>query len=191
MSKTLSDISFAELLPASIAADETIQAAAQTLDAELKAIHGEIDNILIWSRIDELDEPLLSYLAWQLHVEYWRPEMILLEKREMLRQAFMLHMTKGTPGAVENALAAAVKSIGLARVQEWFEYGGSPYYFKVAVDIIGELVGDGLQDELLRIIAFYKNCRSQLEAIEYNLSASGEAPTWAGALYAGEIITTQ
>jgi phage tail P2-like protein len=190
MSKALADISFVDLLPASIASDETMTAAARMLDTELGSIEGQISNILIWSRIEELQEPMLSYLAWQLHVDYWRPDMILLEKRDLLKRSFMLHSVKGTPGAIEDAMAAAVKSIGSARVVEWFEYGGDPYHFKVSVDIIGELIGGNLENELLRIIAFFKNCRSRLDAIEYNLSAKGEVPAWAGVLYAGEIITT-
>ena len=189
MSKALSDISFAELLPDSIAQDETMQAAAQMLDGELSAIEDEISNALIWSRIDELQEPLLSYLAWQLHVEYWRPEMILAEKREMIKKAFILHSTKGTPGGIENAMAAAVQGVGGAYVEEWFEYAGDPFHFKVVVDIIGELVGDDLEEELLRIVNVYKNLRSQLDGFEYNLSASGEVPAMASQIYAEEVVS--
>ena len=57
------------ILPQSLTSDEKIVAAAQSLDAELKKLSGEIKEVLHLPRLDELNSDVLDHLAWQYHVD--------------------------------------------------------------------------------------------------------------------------
>jgi len=185
MAKSLSDISFVDLLPDSISGDPTIKAAAQALDSVLAQTTADIDLIAIWSRIDEIEEPLLSTLAWELHVDYWDKDWPDSAKRATIKKAYILHMRKGTPAAVEEALKAAV---GAGAVEEWFEYAGAPGYFKVHVDLVTSGVDADSWDDMTKLINEYKNTRSWLDALLVYLTAYGSR-VLATTLLSGETVT--
>ncbi|WP_419783466.1 phage tail protein I [Maridesulfovibrio sp.] len=100
----LSTLNFVELLPSSIAGDPQFKAAAQVLDKQLKAVAECIPAVQIYSRIDELEEPVLSLLAWQFHVDYWKADWPLEVKREAVKSSIKIHKYKGTPWAVKESL---------------------------------------------------------------------------------------
>lgn len=69
-------------------------------------------------------------------------------------------------GAVEKAASAVYPN---TRVQEWFEYGGEPYRFKLDVGL-GEFEWDRERHKrLMWGLGYYKNLRSHLEAVEYHV----------------------
>lgn len=185
MSKDLTVTPFASLLPPSIAHDERMQAAAQVLDAELGRINQDTETILIWSRLDEIEEPLLSTLAWELHVDHWDDTWSLDAKRETVKNAYILHMYKGTPGAVELAVASVV---GNGLVEEWYEYGGEQGYFRVHVDLISRGMDADTWDDMTLLINQYKNTRSWLEGVLITLQGQG-LQFLAPALIGGETLT--
>ncbi len=159
MSKTLTDISFLDLLPASISSDPVIVAAARALDGELAKTTANINAINIWSRIDEIEEPLLSMLAWELHVDYWDQAWPDSAKRETIKKAYILHMIKGTPAAVVEAIKTVWND---AEIEEWFEYDGAPGYFRAYTD---ETLSAEMIDRFVEMINAYKNCRSWLDKL--------------------------
>jgi len=185
MAKSLAEIKFIDLLPASISGDPTIIAAAHALDSVLAQTTANIALINIWSRIDEIEEPLLSTLAWELHVDYWDQTWPASAKRATIKKAYILHMRKGTPEAIEKALSAAV---GAGTVEEWFEYGGAPGYFKVHVDLATSGANAKSWDDMTRLIKEYKNTRSWLEALLVSLTASGSR-VLSSAVISGETVT--
>lgn len=124
--KRLGDISFSDLLPHSIAADPTVAAAAETLNALLRRTTTTIPNLLLWARLKRdqaaLIPPLarlaeaagglkphptecLELLAWQLHVDFRdvATDDRMLEK--FILDSIPWHRLKGTPAAVEQALS--------------------------------------------------------------------------------------
>lgn len=185
MAKSLTDIKFIDLLPASISGDPAIMAAAQALDSVLAQTTANIESINIWSRIDEIEEPLLSSLAWELHVDYWDKSWPDSAKRATIKKAYPLHMRKGTPEAVEKALSAAV---GAGVVEEWFDYGGNPGYFKVHVDLVTSGATAKSWGDMTRLIKEYKNTRSWLEALLVSITAYGTRMV-ASAVMSGETVT--
>ncbi len=126
MSKTISHIKFAELLAPSIAGDPKVAAAAESLDALVRRTTLAVPNLLIWARLDRqaglLIPPLarvaeaagglkphnttgLELLAWQLHVDF-RDVATTDEMLEaFVRNSIPWHRIKGTPRAIEEALA--------------------------------------------------------------------------------------
>jgi len=132
-------------------------------------------------------EALLPWLAWALSVDNWDASWPAQIKRDVIAESLELHRHKGTPWAVERALIVAGSPN--ARVEEWFEYGGQPGYFKVVVDVEGEGVSGALEAKLLKTIERFKNCRSWLDLLEYNLSAIGNVPAYAIGLQSAEVVT--
>ncbi|KAH0479799.1 MAG: hypothetical protein KVP17_002333 [Porospora cf. gigantea B] len=100
----LVDFNFPSLLPSSIADDPQFKASAQVLDEQLKAVTAAIPQTLIYARIDELKEPLLSLLAWQFHVDHWESDWDLDIKRKAVKTSIKMHKHKGTPWAVKESL---------------------------------------------------------------------------------------
>ena len=133
---------------------------AELLTARLR----EIDLLRIYTRIDELDEEMLDILAYDFKVDWWDPNYTVEEKRQTLKDSWLVHKKMGTKAAVEAAISAIYPA---TKVQEWFEYGGKPYWFKLQIDLSGVLPNPEGHARVLNRVNFYKNLRSHIEEIEY------------------------
>ncbi len=149
-----------KLLPISIAGDPKISAMAEACDKELSQVFQDINTVYIYSRIDELPEPVLDLLAWQFHVEGYELAKTIEEKRALVKSAIELHRFKGTQYALHKVLSALNLS---GEIKEWFEYGGEPYRFKIDLGIQDREITTELRDKLLQLINEYKNEHSWLE----------------------------
>lgn len=155
-----------DILPPNILADEKLYAAAEALDLQLKALSNDAWQVLHIPRLDELNHDVLDNLAWQFHVDHYEPSTMSLDvKRNLIRQSIAWHKIKGTPASVENFLGA----FGInAEVQEWWEYGGEPYFFKLKLSDIAYMGDDG--DTFTRLIYAAKNERSWLDRFIFDLT---------------------
>jgi len=168
-----------ELLPLSLQNDENIRALAEVFEKGYEEIQKHIINVLIYSRIDELPEEILDLLAWQFHIEGYELAETVEEKRNFVRNAIELHRHKGTPYAIKKVLEA----LGLeGRIQEWFEYGGEAYRFKVEVNSTTKQITAELRDTLIKLINKYKNVRSWLEEIALTYLSRGAVYISAGCM---------
>ena len=159
--KDIANTTLSDILPPPIADDEEMAVLAEVVDEEIARAVAEIKKLNFLSRIDELEEPLLSYLAWQFHVDYWPDDFTLAQKRTAVKRSLIRHMKKGTPAAVEEAVAEVM---GDATVTEWFEYGGEPYRFKI--ETTGSIpTYNAFERVLLPVIERTKNERSRLEGV--------------------------
>lgn len=156
---------FSEIIPATLAADEKIMAAARYLDEELARLSDAVKNVLHLPRLDELSSEVLDHLAWEYHVDNYSADYEEEIKRKMIRESIYLHRIKGTPAAVILALKAFSNTPELS---EWFEYEGAPYFFKVILRDLRDVGDDG--EALLRTIFDSKNVRSWLEEILFDFS---------------------
>lgn len=103
----LRDVSFADLLPGSVAGSPDIHAAARALDNELKQVRRDMDKVLVYHRLDDLEGDVLNLLAWQFNVDFFDMDLPDTQKRECIRESIAWHKKKGTQWAVETALANA------------------------------------------------------------------------------------
>ena len=153
-------------LPPALAQDEAMKALAGSLARLLAAQPQEIDKLAVYPHVDRLDGPLLDILAQDFKVDWWDSDYSTAEKRRTLSASWQVHKTLGTRAAVEKAASAVYPN---TRVQEWFEYGGEPYRFKLDVGL-GEFEWDRERHKrLMWGLNFYKNLRSHLEAVEYHV----------------------
>lgn len=129
MAKNLLSLQLLDILPSSISPDPQVAAICRALDPELQSVSRDIREALILSRIDELPEPVLDLLAWQLHVDFYEPtELSIAKKRALVKGSIAWHRKKGTPWAVKKIL----EDLGVeARILEWYDIGTEPYTFAV------------------------------------------------------------
>ncbi|AVK80656.1 phage tail protein I [Campylobacter fetus] len=84
--------------------------------------------------------------------------------RKLIKNAFIIK--KGTVESIKVALKSFFAG---ASIEEWFEYGGEPYFFRVKVLLDG--MSFNSWDRLESIVGSYKNVRSVLDSIKIELQA--------------------
>lgn len=171
MLKDIQSVSLLDILPSNLLEDAQIYAAAKSLDDELQRVTMACREVLHLSRIDELPEAVMDLLAWQWHVDFYEPlGLDIATKRRLIKESIAWHRTKGTPAAVEKMIKA---TWGSANIEEWFEYGGSPGYFRV--DIATE---ETIREEDIPIVAkaveTNKNVRSLLDTVNFQRGNSAD-----------------
>lgn len=174
-----------DLLPPNLRSDPDIIAASQGADIEFKPLVSSIKNVLTFADIDNACSEVVDNLAWELHADFYDTSLLLETRRELAKNALIQHMLKGTPAAVENAI---VTVFGRSWLEEWYEYGGNPYYFRVNVEATKQGASEADLAMLDRLIEAYKNKRSWLEKVNVFLTTHGSM-YYAGCTNAGEQTT--
>ncbi|MNO15529.1 Phage tail protein [compost metagenome] len=154
-------IKLLDILPANLRNDPALQAAALAIQNELQVTIEATYKLSIWDRLDRLSSNEVDELAWQLHVDFYNVELPIEQRRGLVKNAIRFHRRKGTPAAVEELVATI---FGSGKVEEWFEYGGEPGYFKVTTE--DPTATNERAQEFLAAINSVKNVRSWLESIE-------------------------
>lgn len=152
MNKPLSDTELIELLPSSIANDEDARAMALALQPEIDDVDALIPLLEIYKRIDELPEQILFLLAWEnkMHGPEWVLAQTIEDKRNLVKNSFELNKRRGTRWAVERIFEILRLK---ADIVEWYEEGGAPATFRIAIlDVSGRGILESefvLLDELI------------------------------------------
>lgn len=165
----IKDYNIADNLPVSLDRDNT-RDVAKVIDEKLHEIDMMTELCDIYPRIDKLSSNLIDALAIQLHVDFYKTTLPLEVRRTLVKNSILWHMKKGTKFAVEGVVSAA---FDLSTVQEWFEYGGEPYHFKITTECV--TTEKGVLDELRRAVDSVKNVRSWLDRIEFLLHLEDDA----------------
>lgn len=160
---TLDDYKIRDNLPSSIDR-QNIRDLAEVLDVKLQEINAMSEIVLLYPRIDELPENLIDALADQFHVDFYDASMSLQQKRTVVKKSIAWHRRKGTPSVVEEMVRTVFES---AHVEEWFEYNGKPYFFRVTL-ITAPLTDKAVLDRLVDAIDKTKNVRSWLEYVQFS-----------------------
>ncbi|MFP5420991.1 MAG: phage tail protein I [Gammaproteobacteria bacterium] len=176
----------ANQLPPALAGDERFAVLCELLQEEFDNL--DLSPMLVYL-VDVVPPQVLPHLADQFHVmglEGWRYARDDQEQRELIKRAIELHRYKGTPWAIEQVLVTLNLS---GRVSEWYEYGGSPYRFRVDIELTDRGIDEATYDALVDLIREYKNKRSRLDALTVALTNRSQVPVIAAALIGGEITT--
>nr|WP_296928180.1 phage tail protein I [uncultured Marvinbryantia sp.] len=156
-------VDFAEYLPPALQRDPKIKALAKVMAEQLLSVSGIIDNVLIYSRIDELPEALVDILAYDMHIDWYDYSYPLETKRELLKNSVKIHKKMGTVYAVEKALGAVYPE---STVEEWFEYGGEPHHFQIICDTTNSRIAASYR-EIVNAVKMYKRLSSHMEGVVY------------------------
>ena len=152
-----------KMLPSSIDDNETINIINEILqpyiDQNFKVF---TPRLFLYSNIDKLDETMLNHLAYECHVDFYDVDLPIEKKRTMVKKAIKYHRYKGTPYAVEELLSDL---FGDTWIEEWFEYEGDPYYFRIFVRAKDKNTKIDFSDAFMRALYTVKNTRSWLDSI--------------------------
>lgn len=156
----LNDVDLSRLMPQFMRNDRNFKAFSYALEKELKRLSANIVHASIYSRIDSLSEEVLDELAWQFNVVEYRSEYDISIKRKLIKNSMIIHKRRGTVAAVEDVVT---NIFGNATVEEWFEYGGEPYHFKIKTSNVES--SDEMIAEITQIVKETQNARSYLEEV--------------------------
>lgn len=159
-------VDFTRSLPQTLKDDPEINALGRAIAEQLQITARQIRQNIIYARIDELDEQTLDILAYDLHVDWYDHSYPIEVKRQTIKDSVKIHRRLGTKYAVETALGAVFPG---TRVEEWFEYDGDPYTFRVIINATENGVTAAQQAAVLERVIFYKNLRSHLEAVRFKV----------------------
>ena len=146
-----------ELLPSPLQRDNNYRALNNLLD---RCGGLDLTKLLVYW-FDIVDASALPYLAKQFHVmglEGWEFAHTEAEKRALLKQAVELHRRKGTLWAVRQGIKRYDPNLD---VQEWFEYGGRPFYFRLTGGVEQLTLQQAV--EMFHTIETLKSLRSKLD----------------------------
>lgn len=163
MSNSVYEIDFTRLLPNVLKQDEKIFTLGKVISEQLqKNIHLS-KQAIIYAKIDELSENILDILAYDLHVDWYKYDYPVDVKKDIIKNSVRVHKRLGTKYAVEKALGDLLPN---CVVQEWFEYGGLPSYFRILVDTQKAKI-KATSREIIDIVKFYKRLSAHIDEIVY------------------------
>ena len=123
---------------------------------------------------------LLPWLAWAVSVDVWNNDWPLETKQAIIRQSVQIHKQKGTIGALRRALSAF--SFVDIRIEEWFNYGGAPFKFRVFAELLEAEHSLIDLDMIYTTIMQTKNLRSHLESFIAEIETISDTPYVAAAV---------
>lgn len=157
---TIYEVGLLDILSSSIRNDPDIIAAAKTVDLGFSVLVNEVKQVIILPRINELQSDVLDHVAYFFHVDFYDVTFDVETKRKLILESVYLHQIKGTPRAVE-ILIETLFDEGV--VEEWFDYGGNPYRFRVVTS--NQSVTQERAEEFIRALNTVKNARSHLDNV--------------------------
>ena len=155
---------FLRAFPMEISETSRMAMIAAIVAEELQRLSDDHDLLAIYTQIDELDGPMLDILALDFKIDWWDANGSLEQKRETFKSCFSVHRKLGTTGAVFQAISDMYPT---AQINEWFDYGGLPFHYKLTIDL-GENFGSAeITRGILYRSKFYANVRSVLDGIDF------------------------
>lgn len=131
MSESIHDVRIAALLPGSVSWDEDSVRIMDAVDPEFKAVLAAIrDKLPNIKNIDNLSGRVVDLLAWEYHLDYSPRSGLMADKRQLIRSSLAEHKRHGTRYAVRS-LCDEFFGEGNYTLQEWFEYAGQPFWFRI------------------------------------------------------------
>lgn len=154
--------------PLALSGDGNVAALADVTAESLVARRPEIDRLTIYSRIDELPEALLDILAYDFKVDWYDYEYPIAAKRALIKGNILVHKRQGTVYATRSILDGLYPK---SAMEEWFEYGGEPGYFRLNVNVSNSAEEGAVviysTEEILRRISTAKRLSAHLEGVSY------------------------
>lgn len=173
---SLQQVSFSTLLPPNLQDTQTRALGAAWDKAFRKLVEYVERASMTFAFVMELDEQMADHLCLSLDIKGYKADLPLEKKRLLIRSALLNYSRMGTKAALEDAVGIIH---GGTTVQENWEYGGQPYFFRVAVDAGQEKVAENPVGRLLDTIMEYKNARSWLQGITVDVIEPGSVYTGA------------
>lgn len=178
----LAETEIYSLLPPNLQ-DSRSKALSTAISAEFVPFIEHIKKVMIYANVSNLDENICDQLALIFDVHAYSQSFDIETKRDLIQNAIIVCLYRGTAIAVQKVISAVH---GGATLDEWFNYGGDPFMFKIIVDTNRRGISINDYDKLIDNINAYQSARSVLEEITVNLKAQGQA-TFGSTAVTGDI----
>lgn len=193
--RNLLDVPMLELIPQCMRQDPTVIVFCEVADVMLALVHSQIRNVLIWPHIDELEEPVLSVLAYQMHIEGyegWHLAETLDQKRSLIKDAYKMHFYKGTRWSLERIFDLLDLP---GDVTEWWEAPAPdfpPYTFDMDIHVpIDRRISRMFYSDAMGLIDALKNVRSHLRYGTVHVETSPSPVYFGGGVIAYATVHVQ
>lgn len=160
MAMDLKNVSLLSLQTVYMQQDPTTQGLCAALEPQFRQMADEVKACLIYASVDTLNGALLDELAWSMHVDWYDAKADTEIKRLIIKRSLKVHRYRGTPYAVEETIRDYFQDVEL---KEWFEYGGDPYTFRIAVR--AGVIDTELAERFTMAINAVKNVRSHMDLV--------------------------
>ena len=155
----LQDSNIIDILPEAFTSDPKNIALGYALQRAIQRLIGYSRTTSVYSTIETADDSVLDMLAAELDTQYYDVNLDIAAKRKLVENTLVRYGKAGTPAAVEELISSV---FGEGRVEEWFDYGGAPFYFKVYTDA---MFTEDMISKFDNMLENVKNTRSKLETI--------------------------
>lgn len=153
-------IDISQLIPQFIFNDKNGKALAKAIEAGLQMMNDRIEEgVKLITDYDTMPEWRLDELAWETNCIYDKKADI-ETKRRWVKSAVPWYRIYGTPLAVEEMAKALFRQ---GHIEEWYEYGGEPYHFRIVREGV---LTEYAHEYSIEMIDKVKNIRSVLDTIE-------------------------
>ena len=164
----IKDADFLATFPPALKLDKKMLALGKLIAEELHITANEAEKNVIYANIDNLAEKWLDVLAYDLHVDWYDYDYPVEAKRAIIKDSVRVHQKLGTKAAVERALGGIHPQ---SEIEEWFNYGGQAYHFRIVLDTTKSRVAADY-DEIVRTVDIYKRLTAHLDGLYYQCSIS-------------------
>lgn len=168
------NLSLLDLQPEFLRSDPVTVAICRAFEPVFRDLSEQLKGLLIYTNIDNLSGEILDEIAWGFDIDWYDAGATLAERRQTVKHAFTIFRRRGTVAAIREAVAAG---FGDARVEEWYEYGGDPYTFRIIVE--DPAATSARAAEFLAVVERVKNARSHLTNI--TIMSTSPGPVYIGA----------
>ena len=159
---------FLSRFPPVLQQDESMFALGKLIAEELQLLTQQTGKNIVYANIDTLPETWVDVLAYDLHVDWYNYDYPVEAKRAIVKDSVKVHQKLGTKAAVEMALGGLHPN---SKIEEWFEYGGQPYRFRIVLDTTESRVAADY-DEIVKTVDIYKRLSAHLDGAYYQGSVS-------------------
>ena len=184
---SLRDAQLTQALPRILAKEPWAQAMAYAVNRQLIQMLTYAEGTMVLANVDKMSDAVLDVLAKELRLPYYDLSFTISVKRELVKGALQYWATAGT---VESLTKILTNIFGDAEIEEWFEYGGEPGYFRILTtnpNVSGETL-----EQFRKTAQDVKRLSAWLEEVLVDLGSSNMELKQGFALYDHtEIIFTQ
>lgn len=150
-----------DLLPLNI--DQKITALDRLGCERIEALQIAADELLDIGDPMRVDARYLHALAKEMQAYFLAGLETVAQKRRAVANSFQIHRKKGTPWALKQAFEALDMGV---EIEEWFDYGGDPYHFKLDLSPTDRQITAKLRHRLLESVEDLKNVRSTIDELK-------------------------
>lgn len=151
-----------DIMPDNLKSDPEAQAISYAISNAVKQIIDTTNQSSVYAAVDILEETYIDLLAVELRTKYYSDNFSIADKREMIKKTLPWYYKAGTLSTVKELTDFVFQS---AEVEEWFQYEGNPYLFRLMVNIISQDMTLEKYLGFLQSLREVKNTRSHLESI--------------------------